>query len=64
MEIAAIVLAAGESRRLGQPKQLIRLQGETLLNRIIGAITEAGITNIVVVLGASYDKIRATVEPG
>ena len=33
MAVAAIILAAGESRRLGQPKQLLNNKGQTLLER-------------------------------
>jgi CTP:molybdopterin cytidylyltransferase MocA len=40
--IAAIVLAAGASRRLGQPKQLLMHGGETLLERAIRLASEAG----------------------
>jgi CTP:molybdopterin cytidylyltransferase MocA len=55
---AAIVLAAGASRRLGEPKQLIRLGGETLLARTVRVCREAKCAPIVVVLGASSNAIR------
>ena len=51
--IAAVVLAAGASTRLGEPKQLIEIGGETLLERAIRVAREAGCTPIVVVLGAA-----------
>ncbi|PNB64119.1 molybdenum cofactor guanylyltransferase, partial [Pseudomonas sp. FW305-127] len=35
VRIAAVVLAAGASRRLGELKQLVRLNGETLLDRVV-----------------------------
>lgn len=49
---AAIVLAAGASTRLGEPKQLVRMGGETLLDRAVRVAGEAGLEPIVVVLGA------------
>ncbi len=62
MSVAAIVLAAGASRRLGQPKQLLMLNGETLLERALRVSKEAGATPVVVVLGAHHDAIRAAVQ--
>ncbi|MEG9434614.1 nucleotidyltransferase family protein [Edaphobacter sp. HDX4] len=59
MSVAAIVLAAGASRRLGYPKQLIRLEGETLVERAVRISREAGCERIVLVLGASADKIMS-----
>jgi CTP:molybdopterin cytidylyltransferase MocA len=55
--ITAIILAAGASTRLGEPKQLVRLLGETLLERTIRTAREAG-CEVVVVLGAQTDRIR------
>ncbi len=57
--VAAIVLAAGASRRLGRPKQLVRLGGETLLERAVRVAVEAGCRPVIVVLGASYTAILA-----
>ncbi len=48
--IAAIVLAAGASRRLGQPKQLVALAGEPLLRRAARMALEAGCDPVIVVL--------------
>ena len=50
-ECAAIVLAAGASSRLGQPKQLVRTDGETLLRRTTRLAGEAGCSPVIVVLG-------------
>jgi molybdenum cofactor cytidylyltransferase len=48
---AAILLAAGQSSRLGQPKQLIRVAGETLLHRTARLALQAGCSPVLVVLG-------------
>ncbi|HEY0795223.1 MAG TPA: nucleotidyltransferase family protein [Acidisarcina sp.] len=49
--VAAIVLAAGGSRRLGRPKQLIQKDGESLLRRSARLAVDAGCAPVVVVLG-------------
>jgi len=61
MPVAAIVLAAGASRRLGQPKQLLMHDAETLLERAIRLAHEAGTSPVVVVLGAHIHIIRASI---
>ena len=54
---AALVLAAGASTRLGRPKQLVRLQGETLLERAVRVAGEAELTPVVVVLGSGAKQV-------
>jgi molybdenum cofactor cytidylyltransferase len=56
---AAVVLAAGASRRLGQPKQLILIEGESLLRRTARLALQAGCTPVVVVLGFEAERIAA-----
>ena len=48
---AAIVLAAGASSRLGQPKQLLKSDGETLLARTARLASQAGASPVLVILG-------------
>jgi CTP:molybdopterin cytidylyltransferase MocA len=52
VSIAAVVLAAGASRRLGSPKQLEMVGGETLLERAVRVARGAGCSPVIVVLGA------------
>jgi CTP:molybdopterin cytidylyltransferase MocA len=61
---AAIVLAAGGSTRLGEPKQLAMLGGATLLERAVRTAREAGCAPIVVVLGAAQVEIMVQVRIG
>ena len=61
MSVAAIILAAGASRRLGQPKQLLGLDGETLLARAIRLAAEAGASPVIAVLGAHFNAIGASI---
>lgn len=60
--IAGLVLAAGASTRLGQPKQLLRLHGELLVERAIRIVREAGADPVFVVLGAGYEPIFEAVS--
>lgn len=55
--IAAIILAAGASSRMGEPKQSLDINGEPLLKRTVRTVLESDIKNIAVVLGA-YDDAR------
>jgi molybdenum cofactor cytidylyltransferase len=64
MRVGAVVLAAGASERLGEPKQLVRLGTEMLVERAIRVAAEAGCSPVVVVLGASVELIRAECELG
>jgi len=52
MKTGAIILAAGSSSRMGTSKQLLDVSGEKLLARTVGTVMDAGLDNIVVVLGA------------
>lgn len=61
MTIPAIILAAGASRRLGQPKQLLDFEGETLLGRTLRLAKEAGAKPVLAVLGADFASICASV---
>jgi molybdenum cofactor cytidylyltransferase len=47
-----LVLAAGAARRFGSPKQLVRVGGETLLQKAVGRATEVAGHAVTVVLGA------------
>lgn len=57
--IAAIVLAAGGSARLGRSKQLLRFRGESLVRRAASTALAAGCRPVLVVLGADADAVRA-----
>lgn len=59
--IAAVILAAGASSRLGRPKQLLTLDGQTLLRRTVEAATKAGCAPVIVVLGAHAEQLAGEV---
>lgn len=56
-KIGAILLAAGSSSRLGEPKQFLRYRGETLIRRAVRAAVDAGCSPVVVVAGAAHERI-------
>jgi len=56
--IVAVVLSAGESSRMGRPKALLPIDGQTFIERIVGALKRGGIERIVVVLGFNADELR------
>ncbi len=58
--VAGIVLAAGESTRMGRPKQLLQAGGETLLEGIINEALRSDLDEVILVLGHKYEEIRAT----
>ena len=57
----AVVLAAGASTRMGEPKQLLRLDGRTLLRRTVDTLLASPTWPVVVVLGAQMASIRPEV---
>jgi len=61
---AAILLAAGESTRMGRPKPLLPWGSATLLEYQVAELRAAGIDNVVVVLGNLADAIAETTPSG
>jgi molybdenum cofactor cytidylyltransferase len=57
VSVAGIILAAGESRRMGFPKALLRYRDETFLDTLIGQFA-ARCQPVIVVLGAQAERIR------
>ena len=56
--IAAVVAAAGESRRMGQSKLRLDLGGVSILQRVIREISKAAFAEIVVVLGSDREALQ------
>lgn len=59
--IAALILAAGQSKRMGQPKMLLPWGESTVLQTVVAAFRAAGVDEIVVVTGALHEPITALV---
>jgi molybdenum cofactor cytidylyltransferase len=60
MTLATIILAAGQSSRLGQPKQLLLYQGVPLVRRMAEAALALGAGPVVVVTGANAEAIEVS----
>lgn len=60
--IAAVVLAAGESSRMGLPKQNLRLRGVPMLQAVLDTIRGTMVDRVVVVLGAHEPEVRKGVD--
>jgi molybdenum cofactor cytidylyltransferase len=57
--LAGVVLAAGESRRMGTPKQLLPFGERTILERVVDTLLTAGVGQVIVVLGHLADRVRS-----
>lgn len=57
----AIILAAGASTRLGQPKQLLLYNGQSLLRHAVNTALQAMLSNTFVVFGANIDLLKKEV---
>jgi molybdenum cofactor cytidylyltransferase len=57
--IWAVVLAAGESKRMGEPKLLLPFRGATIIEDVITAAVRSPVDRTLVVLGADADRIGA-----
>jgi molybdenum cofactor cytidylyltransferase len=60
--IAGLVLAAGESSRMGRDKALLTYRGRTFLETIILSLRSAGVEKIAVVLGHHAERIQRAVD--
>jgi molybdenum cofactor cytidylyltransferase len=62
MPVTGLVLAAGESRRLGQPKQLLPYGGSTLLDHVLGVARACPFDQLLCVLGSDAAAVREQVD--
>ncbi len=61
-EIWALILAAGESKRMKVPKMLLPIEGKAMIERVIENVTASGIKKIIVVLGSAKDQILGIIK--
>jgi len=62
MFTTGLVLAAGNSKRLGQPKQLLAFRDRTLLDATLDMARACGFDQLIVALGAAAGEVRSTVD--
>ena len=60
--VTALVLAAGSSRRLGQPKQLLPYRGKTLLDATLSVVRSVPVAQRIVTVGGAADQVRESVD--
>jgi molybdenum cofactor cytidylyltransferase len=60
--IGIVLLAAGASSRLGQPKQLLVINNGTLIRKLAEVAVSTGFAPVVVVLGAHKEKMQAEIK--
>lgn len=60
-QIAGVILAAGESKRFGKPKQLLDWHGEPFVRAIARKALEAGLAPVILVTGAFADRVGQAV---
>jgi len=61
-EIWAIILAAGESRRMGFPKMLLTFKGRTMIENVISHVAESKADKIIVVIGAYKEEMIEEID--
>ncbi|MBV6395511.1 MAG: Molybdenum cofactor cytidylyltransferase [Anaerolineales bacterium] len=61
MKITALILAAGQSTRMGQPKMLLPWGETTVLGQVIETIRRAGLDDIIVVTGGERERVEKLV---
>ena len=61
--VAAVVLAAGASTRLGSPKQLLPVAGRTMIEQVLDTVKASSVDAVIVVLGYSAQQISEHVPP-
>ena len=62
MVVTGLVLAAGGSSRLGEPKQLLPFRGRTLLDATLDVARSCDFDQILVTLGGALDEVRSKVD--
>jgi CTP:molybdopterin cytidylyltransferase MocA len=60
--IVAVVLSAGESSRMGRPKALLPIDGQTFIERIVAALKQTKVGKIIVILGHNARELEAKIS--
>jgi len=60
--IVAVILSAGESSRMGQPKALLPIDGVRFVEKIVSALKSTDVGNIIVVLGHNAEEMRQKIS--
>lgn len=60
--VTGVVLAAGSSRRLGTPKQLLAYKGATILDATLDTVRQCGFDQVIVTVGSAAKQVEAVVN--
>jgi molybdenum cofactor cytidylyltransferase len=60
--ISAVILSAGESSRMGRPKALLTIDGQTFIDRIVWVLKQTSVAKVIVVLGHNAEEMRRRTE--
>jgi molybdenum cofactor cytidylyltransferase len=61
--VTCAVLAAGESKRMGSPKQLLKWKDKTMLGHIVDVALGSEASEVMVIVGAEAEKVRQVIPP-
>ncbi|WP_019120653.1 nucleotidyltransferase family protein [Brevibacillus massiliensis] len=61
-QVSAVILAAGMSTRMGEPKQLLKLGGSCLLERVIRQVLAAKVAEVIAVIGYRAEEIQREIR--
>jgi molybdenum cofactor cytidylyltransferase len=64
LQVGAVVVAAGESRRMGTPKQLLPWGETTVLGSVVETILQSDVSEVVIVLGHEAEKVSGALRDG
>ncbi|MCP5029146.1 MAG: nucleotidyltransferase family protein [Actinomycetia bacterium] len=60
--VAGLVLGAGASRRLGQPKQLLHYRGAPLLQSVVNTAVDGPFDQVIVAIGGAAPEVRTSID--
>ena len=60
--VGAVILAAGGSSRMGEPKQLLTIAGKPMVRRVTETVCAAGLEQVVVVVGAHAERVEEALK--
>lgn len=60
--IVAVVLSAGESSRMGSPKALLPIEGQTFIEKIVAALKQTPVARVAVILGHNAEEMKQRIE--
>src|SRR6185369_9651344 len=60
--ISAIILAAGQSKRMGQPKMLLPWGNVTVIEHVISVFEGAGVEDILVIIGGASEQVARVIQ--